>query len=112
MSIKKISLLFTGQTNKQLSSNDVLHKCKRIAEDYEVIDHVFFYFDVVNIVKETQCYEQWQAFKEQHKLALIACSTVATRRNIENIATGPFELAGLSEFYSRLHSCHKLVQIQ
>lgn len=75
------------------------------------VDHIFFYFTLVDIVKQKDVLDAWEQLSLHYSIDLIVCSTLAKTHGIEQQDNGPFLLAGLSEFYARLHQCKQIIQL-
>lgn len=107
-----INALLVSPQTKTPTSKAVLKTCMdKLTDPHTEYEIIFLYFGAVTIVNDADYFEDWQALKEKYKVRLVACSTVAKRRSVNEDNIGPFELTGLSEFYSVLHRCNTLVQI-
>jgi sulfur relay (sulfurtransferase) complex TusBCD TusD component (DsrE family) len=104
------AILFTNE-HQSLTSDEALQRCYQALQAQPSVAFIFFYFDAVNVVKDIKHFPQWEALKTVHGIDLITCSTAAKNRQCGAFHSGPFVLAGLSEFYSKLHNCNTLVQI-
>ena len=104
------AILFT-HSGKDVSSETALSLCTDVLVNNSAVEFVFFYFNTVNILAESEMHSAWLAIKQRYGLNLVTCSTAANKRQLSEDNAGPFELAGLSEFYSRLHTCNTVIQL-
>ena len=109
--LKKIAVLITTSVKDEAASLSSLNACKTLVQESVLVDHIFFYFDAVyHASPESSLHKQWNIFSKSHGIPLIACSTLASNRKLDDSDKHEFQFAGLSEFFSRLHHCDKVIQ--
>jgi len=112
MGKEKVALFISAPAQNQNQSEQAIKKTKDLLSSGIDVDHIFFYFNaVLNASPRALFHQQWNQLAHQFNVRLIACSTLAETRNLIQEEAGQFEFAGLSEFYSRLHKCQKVVQL-
>lgn len=108
---KSVIALVTASPNDDIASMAAIEACQKLMQTCN-LDHVFFYLDgVYHALEDSPFIKEWMHLSSTNNIPLFACSTLTERRNITNTEATPFEFLGLSEFYTRLHSCDKLVQV-
>ncbi|MFC3095662.1 hypothetical protein DRW07_07910 [Alteromonas sediminis] len=108
---RKVAVFVTAPASDLEKSKKALQMCLDVVHTQTLVDHVFFYFDAAyNAAPDAMFHEAWNQFSSDFSIPLIACSTLAENRGLHADAAGRFTFAGLSEFYSRLHHCHEVIQ--